>query len=90
MARFISVRDNMGRLWNLPTVIGDWYYFVIEKGDYLCGKLLSRGHGQVLKVGELEINVTKIKAWCRKDGNLNNENEQPENIVIVNEFLEVC
>ena len=35
MARLISVKNKNGILWNLPTVLGDWYVYVIQPGEMI-------------------------------------------------------
>lgn len=87
MARLISVKNKKGILWNLPTVLGDWYVYVIHKGELRTGCLSNIPDGQSLVSKDCHDSVTNIKAWCRLDGNMNNELVQPEDIVIVDEFL---
>lgn len=87
MARLISVKNKHGTLWNLPTVEGDWYVYVIQPGELITARLTSYSEGQFLETKTSAVNVTKIKAWCRLDGNMNNELVQPKEFVIVDEFL---
>ena len=87
MARLISVKNKNGILWNLPTVLDDWYVYVIQPGEMVTACLESSSGGQILISGTKSINVTKIKAWCRLDGDMNKELIQPEDVVIVDEFL---
>lgn len=87
MARLISVKNKNGILWNLPTVLDDWYVYVIQPGEMVTACLKSSSDGQVLIGGTKSLNVTKIKAWCRLDGDMNEELVQPEDVVIVDEFL---
>lgn len=87
MARLISVKNKNGILWNLPTVLNDWYIYVINPGEMVTACLrISQGE-QVLENKTSSVNVTKIKAWCRIDGNMNVELVQPEELTIVDEFL---
>lgn len=87
MARLISVKNKNGILWNLPTVLNDWYVYVIQPGEMIAASLRTSWDGQVLENKTSSVNVTKIKAWCRLDGNMNEELVKPENVVIVDEFL---
>lgn len=87
MARLISVKNKNGILWNLPTVLDDWYVYVINPGELVTACLITSQDGQVLENKTKSVNVTKIKAWCRLDGNMNNELVQPEEFIIVDEFL---
>ena len=87
MARLISVKNKNGILWNLPTVLGDWYVYVIQPGEMITACLRTSQDGQVLENKTNSVNVTKIKAWCRLDGNMNEELVQPEEFIIVDEFL---
>lgn len=87
MARLISVKNKKGILWNLPTVLGDWYVYVIQPGEMITACLRISQDGQVLENKTSSVNVTKIKAWCRLDGNMNNELVQSEDVIIVDEFL---
>lgn len=87
MARLISVKNKKGILWNLPTVLDDWYIYVIQPGEMVTACLKTSWNGQVLEDKTKSVNVTKIKAWCRLDGNMNEELVQPEDVVIVDEFL---
>lgn len=87
MARLISVKNKNGILWNLPTVLGDWYVYVIQPGEMITACLKTSQEGQVLENKIGLVNITKIKAWCRLDGDMNNELIQPEEFVIVDEFL---
>jgi len=87
MARLISVRKKNGTLWNLPTVKEDWYVYVIQPGELRTGVLRDFPDGQnLISKNHCDL-VTKIKAWCRLDGNMNKELVQPEDYVIVDEFL---
>ena len=87
MARLISVKNKKGILWNLPTVLDDWYVYVIQPGEMITACLRTSQDGQVLENKTSSVNVTKIKAWCRLDGDMNEELVQPEDVVIVDEFL---
>ena len=87
MARLISVKKKDGTLWNLPTIKGDWYVYVLYPGELRTGRLLDFPDGQNLFSKKHCDLVTNIKAWCRLDGNMNNELVQPEDFVIVDEFL---
>lgn len=87
MARLISVKNKKGISWNLPTVLDDWYVYVIHKGELKTGCLSNISDDQILVSKKYHDSVTSIKAWCRLDGNMNNELVQPEDIVIVDEFL---
>lgn len=87
MARLISVKNKNGILWNLPTILNDWYVYVIQPGEMVTACLKSSWGERVLENKTSSVNVTKIKAWCRLDGNMNNEVVQPEDVVIVDEFL---
>lgn len=87
MARLISTKNKNGILWNLPTVLGDWYVYTIHSGEMVTACLKHLSDGQVLISKTKSVNVTKIKAWCRLDGNMNKELVQPEDVVIVDEFL---
>ena len=87
MAKLISVKNKNGILWNLPTVLDDWYVYVIQPGEMITACLRTSWDGQVLENKTSSVNVTKIKAWRRLDGNMNEELVQPEDIVIVDEFL---
>lgn len=87
MARLISVKNKKGILWNLPTVLDDMYVYVINSGELIAARLKTSLDGQVLENKTKSVNVTKIKAWCRLDGNMNNELVQPEDVIIVDEFL---
>lgn len=87
MARLISVKNKNGILWNLPTALNDWYVYVIQPGEMIAASLRTSWDGQVLENKTSSVNVTKIKAWCRLDGNMNEELVKPENVVIVDEFL---
>ena len=33
MARLISVKNKKGILWNLPTVLDDWYIYIIQRAE---------------------------------------------------------
>ena len=87
MARLISVKNKKGILWNLPTVLDDWYVYVIQPGEMVTACLEPSSDGQVLINETKSVNVTKIKAWCRLDGDMNKELVQPEEPTIVDEFL---
>ena len=87
MARLISVKNKKGILWNLPTVLDDWYVYIIQPGEMITACLRTSQDGQVLENKTKLVNVTKIKAWCRLDGDMNKELIQPEDVVIVDEFL---
>lgn len=87
MARLISVKNKKGILWNLPTVLDDWYVYVIQPGEMITACLRTSQDGQVLENKTKSVNVTKIKAWYRLDGDMNKELVQPEEFVIVDEFL---
>lgn len=87
MARLISVRKKNGTLWNLPTVKGDWYVYALYPGELRTGRLTDFPDGQNLLSKEHCDLVTDIKAWCRLDGDMNKELVQPEDYVIVNEYL---
>lgn len=87
MAKLISVKNKNGILWNLPTVLDDWYVYVIQPGEMVMACLKPSSDGQVLISKTKSVNVTKIKAWCRLDGDMNKELIQPEEFVIVDEFL---
>lgn len=87
MARLISVKNKNGILWNLPTVLDDWYVYVIQPGEMVTACLRTSRDGQVLINKTKLVNVTKIKAWCRLDGDMKKELVQPEDVVIVDEFL---
>lgn len=87
MARLISTKNKNGILWNLPTVLGDWYVYTIHSGEMVTACLKPSSDGQVLISKTKSVNVTKIKAWCRLDGDMNKELVQPEDVVIVDEFL---
>lgn len=87
MARLISVKNKNGILWNLPTVLDDWYVYVIQPGEMVTACLEPSSDGQVLISKTKSVNVTKIKAWCRLDGDMNKELVQPKDVVIVDEFL---
>lgn len=87
MARLISVKNKKGILWNLPTLLGSWYVYVIQPGEMVTACLRTSRDGQVLENKTSSVNVTKIKAWCRLDGNMKKELVQPEEPIIVDEFL---
>lgn len=87
MARLISVKNKNGILWNLPTVLDDMYVYVIQPGELVAARLKTSWDGQVLENKTSSVNVTKIKAWCRLDGDMNKELVQPEDVIIVDEFL---
>lgn len=87
MARLISVKNKKGILWNLPTLLSSWYVYVIQPGEMVTAYLRTSRDGQVLENKTSSVNVTKIKAWCRLDGDMNKELVRPENVVIVDEFL---
>lgn len=87
MARLISVKNKKGILWNLPTVLDDWYVYVIQPGEMVTACLEPSSDGQVLISKTKSVNVTKIKAWCRLDGDMNKELVQTEDVIIVDEFL---
>ena len=87
MARLISVKNKKGILWNLPTVLDDWYVYIIQPGEMITACLRTSQDGQVLENKTKSVNVTKIKAWCRLDGDMNKELVQPEDVIIVDEFL---
>lgn len=87
MARLISTKNKNGILWNLPTVLDDWYVYVIQPGEMATACLKHLSDGQVLISKTKSVNVTKIKAWCRLDGDMNKELVQPEEPIIVDEFL---
>lgn len=87
MARLISVKNKNGILWNLPTVLDDVYVYVIQPGELVAARLKTSQDGQVLENRTKSVNVTNIKAWCRLDGNMNEELVRPEDVVIVDEFL---
>ena len=83
----ISVKNKNCIFLNLPTVLDDWYVYVIHPGELITACLRTSQDGQVLENKTSSVNVTKIKAWCRFDGDMNNELVQPEDVVIVDEFL---
>lgn len=87
MARLISTKNKNGILWNLPTVLDDWYVYVIQPGEMVTACLKPSSDGQVLISRTKSVNVTKIKAWCRLNGDMNKELIKPEDVVIVDEFL---
>lgn len=87
MARLISTKNKNGILWNLPTVLDNWYVYVIQPGEMVTACLEPSSDGQVLISKTKSVNVTKIKAWCRLDGDMNKELVQPEEPIIVDEFL---
>lgn len=87
MARLISTKRKDGTLWNLPTVKGDWYAYVIHPGEILTGQLMYLPDGQYFVSKSHFDSEANIKAWCRLDGDMNNELVQPEEPIIVDEFL---
>ena len=87
MARLISVRNKNGILWNLPTKLNDWYVYVINQGELRTGRLSGNEDGRYFAAKKQYDILAKVKAWCRLDGNMNNELVQPEDFVIVDEFL---
>lgn len=87
MARLISTKRKDGTLWNLPTTTDDWYVYVIHPGEMFTGKLTDFPDGQYLVSKSRCDYLTDIKAWCRLDGDMNEELVQPEEPTIVDEFL---
>lgn len=87
MARLISVKNKKGILWNLPTVLDDWYVYAIQPGQLRVGQLKAMLRTQYLVSKQHQNCVLYIKAWCRLDGDMNKELVQPEEFVIVDEFL---
>lgn len=87
MARLISIKNKKGILWNLPTVLGDWYVYVVKPGELRVGQLKAMLRTQYLVSKQHQNCVLYIKAWCRLDSNMNAELVQPEEFVIVDEFL---